>query len=248
MDDNTKIGYGDSVLYQMCEGEHIRHNSLDTVAGKMWLIGRSYAASPERRQGKKVKKIDNIDIEKKLQSRTDADFFDKVADLILKSGDNKELDEKIADLCEAQYSYSDFDSDMDVLSKTVELIKLFNEMVMEASDKYNKSRYEKVGHTLKEGERVAQNNISFASKYLHFHLPNIVFIMDNISLKNGKEKYSEIKNKEVSDKLKEKREGRYKEYTEHALRCYCIAKKLKEEKKGYSPRAIDNVLMSRNNQ
>lgn len=245
MDDNTKIGYGDSVLYQMCEGEHIRHNSLDTVAGKMWLIGRSYAASPERRQGKKVKKIDNIDIEKKLQSSTDADFFDKVADLIVKSDNSKTLDEKIAGLCKAQYSYSDFDSDMEVLSKTVELIKLFNEMVMDASNKYNKTRYEEVKYELKEGEREAQNNISFASKYIHFHLPNIVFIMDSNSLKNGKDRYSKKENKEAFDKSRVKYEDRYKEYTEHALRCYCIAKKLKEEKKGYSPRAIDNVLMSR---
>ena len=39
--------FGNSVLYDMCE-ENSKHKDVGVVIGKMWLIGRSYAASLER--------------------------------------------------------------------------------------------------------------------------------------------------------------------------------------------------------
>ena len=44
-------GYGNTVLYRMCLEDQPRHVDPDVVAGKMWLIGRSYSASPERGAG-----------------------------------------------------------------------------------------------------------------------------------------------------------------------------------------------------
>ena len=41
--------YGNSVLYRMCE-EHPFHNDVDIIAGKLLLIGRTYAAAIERRK------------------------------------------------------------------------------------------------------------------------------------------------------------------------------------------------------
>ena len=44
-------GWGNEVLYRMCS-ERPAHDSVDTVVGKLWIIGRSYSASIERKAGK----------------------------------------------------------------------------------------------------------------------------------------------------------------------------------------------------
>ena len=44
--------FGNEVLYRMCF-EHPWHNNDEEIIGKIWLIGRSYAASIERRQNAK---------------------------------------------------------------------------------------------------------------------------------------------------------------------------------------------------
>ena len=41
--------FGNSVLYDLCE-KHSRHDHLDKIIAKIWLIGRSYSASIERRK------------------------------------------------------------------------------------------------------------------------------------------------------------------------------------------------------
>ena len=40
--------FGNRILYSMC-AENPRHIHIGTVAGKVWLIDRSYAAAAERR-------------------------------------------------------------------------------------------------------------------------------------------------------------------------------------------------------
>lgn len=42
--------FGNMVLYRMCKDEP-RHNIPEVVTGKLWLIGRAYAASPQRGAG-----------------------------------------------------------------------------------------------------------------------------------------------------------------------------------------------------
>ncbi len=46
--------YGNEVLYRMC-AEKPLHTSIDVIKSKLWLIGRSYSASIERRAGKDFK-------------------------------------------------------------------------------------------------------------------------------------------------------------------------------------------------
>ena len=43
-------GYGNKVLYQMCK-DAPKHVSIDEISGKIWIIGRSYSASIERKAG-----------------------------------------------------------------------------------------------------------------------------------------------------------------------------------------------------
>ena len=45
-------GWGNEVLYRMC-AERPGHICIDTVADKLWLIGRSYAASVDRQRNEK---------------------------------------------------------------------------------------------------------------------------------------------------------------------------------------------------
>lgn len=54
-----KYVIGNGVLYDLCK-EYSKHDNADEISSKMWLIGRSYAASPER-----IKKNDKKEHDKK---------------------------------------------------------------------------------------------------------------------------------------------------------------------------------------
>ena len=47
-------GFGNHILYGMCRTHH-ENNDPEIIGGKLWLIGRSYAASVERKAGKDFK-------------------------------------------------------------------------------------------------------------------------------------------------------------------------------------------------
>lgn len=117
-------------------------------------------------------------------------------------------------------------------------IKDFNEILKSASYDINNRIYEL--------ESNPQNNISFASKYLHFHLPKIVFIMDFYSEKNARaEKNIKTEFEKYKDYIICNYDDPYKGYARHALRCLLIAQREKNKGKPSSPRAIDNLLMNR---
>ena len=46
-------GYGNKILYDMCATKP-RHDDIDIIVGKIWLIGRSYSAAIERKAGTKM--------------------------------------------------------------------------------------------------------------------------------------------------------------------------------------------------
>jgi len=221
--------YGNKILYNMCE-ENREHKNINVVEGKIWLIGRSYSASPERRQGK-PKKEKTIN-EKKEES----DFLLKISEYIVNDSKTKELDNKIESMRNPIYTFTyDFKQDQEMLRETVELVQLLNEIIMKASNKYNLYK------------RRAENNISFASKYLHFHLRDIVYIFDSIACGNAREQASSstCNNKEFLEFVSLSEET-YKEYAKHVMRCHCIAIELKKNGNSYSPRAVDDILIGYN--
>ncbi|MDR2712034.1 MAG: hypothetical protein LBB91_02850 [Clostridiales bacterium] len=222
--------FGDKVLYCMCEEKPHHYKDADAVEGKMWLIGRSYAASPERRQGRKLNGNKNTE---KTQ-KTDSDFLIKIAERIADSSESMELDAKIKHMQGDKYSYN-FDDDIDIFVKTIQLVELLNELVKAASNIYN------------NGERNAENNISFASKYLHFHLRHIVYLKDTYSYDNAQAKYPDVQEQSriILQEFGEKLKGHYKEYLKHTIRCYFVAKELKKNGEDCSPRAVDNLLLGR---
>ena len=78
---NSRWEYGNSVLYRMCE-EEPEHKEIDVIVGKIWLIGRSYAAAIERRKNAVVVGDDF--------------YYDVVAPKLLEIG--SELDDRITRL------------------------------------------------------------------------------------------------------------------------------------------------------
>lgn len=78
---NSRWEYGNSVLYRMCE-EEPEHKEIDVIVGKIWLIGRSYAAAIERRKNAVVVGDDF--------------YYDEVAPKLLEIG--PELDDRITKL------------------------------------------------------------------------------------------------------------------------------------------------------
>ncbi len=129
-----KWDFGNKILYRMCE-EHPAHTDVNVAVGKIWLIGRSYAAAIER--GRK-------------REHSEEDFyFTSVAKLFEKYG--AELDERIAALQNAALND-------ETVRETVQLHKWWQDRI---------------------GEITGDEKRSLVSKYLHFHLRNIVYIYDS---------------------------------------------------------------------
>jgi len=208
----------------MCE-ENLKHDDKDIVEGKIWLIGRSYSASPERRQGKSNKK--NTSYNKQ------SDFLQEISKTIADDPDARKLDKEIESMRSTRYNFADnLKQDLTIIRKTIELVQLLNGIVKKASNKYNS-----------DSKRKAENNVSFASKYLHFHLRDIVYLYDSISRENT-QNHININYKDNDFKtFVNSFEDIYKVYTKHTLRCHCIAIELMKKGKDYSPRAVDDLLL-----
>lgn len=119
---------GNSVLYKLCK-DHPDHKIDEEIAAKIWLIGRAYAASIERR--------------KKKYNINDDFYSEVVIPQIKQSG----VDEWIQN-CRSKKSK---ESCLLAHKKTTGLFKRISGL----------------------------EKRSLASKYLHFHLPDMFFIYDS---------------------------------------------------------------------
>lgn len=167
----------------------------------MWLIGRSYAASPERYAYRKSKR---------KPKETDAEgyesFFDDVAHIMFEGKpfyrgeardkaqdyvDTKELEQmrekfkkllsNLSELQSRRYAFSQKDYLGDI--KTLQLVQ---KAVTVLASILRKARYirdviinGKQGNTADLSEENQFFPRSFSSKFLHFHLPHAVFIYDS---------------------------------------------------------------------
>lgn len=119
---------GNSILYKLCK-DYPLHKTDDEISAKIWLIGRAYAASIERR-----KKKYNIN----------DDFY---SDVVIPKIRESDIDKWIRD-CKDK--------------KTKELCLL---------------AHKKTTNLFKDISGLEKR--SLASKYLHFHLPDLFFIYDS---------------------------------------------------------------------
>lgn len=141
---------GNSVLYDLCKN-HPYHKTDDEIAAKIWLIGRAYAASIERR-----KKKYNIN----------DDFYSEVVIPQVKKSDidgwiQNCKDKKTKEACLLAHK------------KTTDLFKDISGL----------------------------EKRSLASKYLHFHLPDMFFIYDSRASNGINILFKELKIKRVQIKI-----------------------------------------------
>ena len=125
-------GFGNQILYDMCKN-YPKHIDEAVIIGKIWLIGRSYAAAIERGS-------------KRINYETD------VGPAIKAIGDT--LDDKISHL--AIYPQITRECLSDMLKTHHFLMKEFRNIT-------------------------GMDKRSLASKYLHFHAPNVVYIYDSLA-------------------------------------------------------------------
>lgn len=119
---STRWVYGNKVLYDMCRNNPT-HDDPDIIVGKIWLIGRSYAASIERTEG---------------AGEANDFYYDIVAPKMLSIG--KELDKRIVELNTISH-LSDQSLDR-VLNTHKFLVDIFNEI----TNKGNRSLASKYLH------------------------------------------------------------------------------------------------------
>ncbi|WP_288363195.1 hypothetical protein [uncultured Spongiibacter sp.] len=179
-------GWGNSVLYRMCKDRPL-HTDLDTVCGKLWIIGRAYSASIERKSGKDFK-------------------IENAAKLLINSG----LDDAIQNLKSVGRPNSEN------ISRILATHKLLTDLF---------------------GSATGIEKRSLASKYLHFHVPESVFIFDSIA------------NKEIRNRLKRKRfkylKGFDDTYSAFCARCLHYRDNEFEPRLGMlaTPRKLDMELL-----
>ena len=104
---------GNKVLYNLCK-EHPLHVKPDVVAAKIWLIGRAYAASIERRKNKK--------------NETNDQFYEKVVNAIIKFNNQEELDKKIKELNSTQLNEDMIKQILIAHKKLLEVLKKLTEL------------------------------------------------------------------------------------------------------------------------
>lgn len=252
---NTNTCFGNKLLYDMCvnePGQEWGYAAL--LADKLWLIGRAYAASPERRYQKKPENSQAV-----VGDGT-GQFFSAVAEYIIHNKPSQNFSRFGESLV-----FDGSDTDAGRLAASINAVVALNDLLRNAIFK--------VDQVPKDEEGNYRNHLSFCSKFLHFHYPESVFITDSYSYENAKAMLSprtrsgrtldnltinatvwknaivpKIKNVDfVNFKacLHNRAPGNdvLKEYREHCLRAYeigCVMKQLTNEA---SPRAVDTFLL-----
>ena len=193
---NSRWEYGNSVLYRMCQ-EQPEHKDLDIIVGKIWLIGRSYAAAIERR--------------KNAVGDSDDFYYDVVAPKLLEIG--SELDDRLSGL-----------------RKSKGLIVEDYKEILGTHKLLTDTFYELTGLEKR----------SLASKYLHFHCPEKIFIYDSRA-RAGIGKLVKKPDKELLKKVPDYDT----EYGDFVCRMLELQKYLDEQLGVYElPRKMDSFLLT----
>ncbi len=196
---NGSFSFGNGILYGMCSNPTTDLSNPEHLSDMIWLIGRAYAASPERRtygyvrgeDGKLKKTSDNKRLP--LWKATNAndgkgDYFISIARDIAKSPKFRSLLETVNAVKGFTYSYDNGESDIAALSNGIYAVYLYNNLIRDASEEFDglNASDDPEASAAKEAGARCKNQISFCSKFLHFHCPGTVFIIDQYSLEGGK--------------------------------------------------------------
>lgn len=264
------VSVGNRTLYNLCEEHPLSatydDNEIDSLASKIWLIGRSYAASPERRNYISGNEL----LEMSLKTSDDGEnfFFEQLAKNIIKNNKYKRLIDLVDRYKKTFFKdASGSKRNEELLRQEIEIVFMFNDILRKSIRKIDaKSINEKKRKGIKGKIRIKQF-VSFSSKFMHFHLPYIVFIYDNFSsnhtkkhkkgeyffVKNGKKEisfcesdYKNLFNK-ISNNYNKKIDNKELEYIRHACISYLVLYKLRDKHDtSITPRMVDNFLLAVN--
>ncbi len=227
---------GNKTLYALCEKYPLYDNpSEDALSGQIWLIGRSYAASPERRHYKWPEKTKEDNNPGQGGNGLDT-FFKSLAQELLKDSEFEKIIHFIKDNREKQYDFDYSEKDIKLLLQVGDIVNLFNSVLKEAIKRVDKN--------VMEAHPDAEINDfpSFSSKYMHFQLRNIVFIKDSISASHLSKMGIKADNKTLKSAIKNKQ---CSEYHKHIIKEYVFGCMANKQKIPYiTPRNIDTYVLS----
>ncbi len=183
---------GNKVRYELCK-RYPYHKTVDEIAAKIWLIGRSNSAS--------------IEWKKKTLNKGD-DFYTKIVVTTLK---RSKIDMAIEDL--SNYRFPTMDNIGSILNAHKYLLNLFKDMSGMAKR-------------------------SLASKYLHFHKPNLFFIYNSRAREAIREHTEAVRLVLEESNIDD-------EYAKFCLRCINLRDEIKEEFEIHlTPRELDKLLLN----
>ena len=244
------------VLYNLCNDylnemtgkkESSFERKKEILSAQIFLIGRSYSASPERRN------TANKNI--KFSGNGYDSFFGALSEEMLR---NEKFDNLFSELSNLDgYGFGNKDDDIRILKKSIASVFTLNKIVKDSINTID-------GITCEDEGR---NQISFCSKFLHFYFPEIFFIYDSISCDKAKKfkinnksiKYDKNYYNEIIKKIRENEKYKFalkqekdvnalKKYTIHCLNEYEIAYKYASEYfDEFITRRVDYILMSGEN-
>lgn len=206
---NKSYSYGNEIFYLMGRSSDILTDRIK-LEGAMWIIGRSYAASPQRRSYGTTENSFTQTNDKyhdrdgreganrpiwpvKTQNDGREGFFDEVARSLSLSCLNGILPHRVT-----KYKFKPViirkkknnkiesvkidENDLNLLIKSITAVLSFNKSLSKAIEEFDDVP---VGNIF-DGKAVNCNNhISFSSKFLHFIFPDIVFIIDSYAFDGG---------------------------------------------------------------
>ena len=193
---NSGISVGNEVLYTLCRDYPLlkeknpkdmnERRRLQGLAAELWLIGRSYAASPERRDyGEKIEWTNS-------GNGLDT-YFDLLAEKLWSDGYYNELKsivENLENLGKYKFYPSSEENDKNILVAVIINVLKFNALLKEI--RYAVDENELLRHVGKDNDKLEilknnqKNMLSFSSKFLHFHFPDVIFIIDTITMEHFK--------------------------------------------------------------
>lgn len=166
--------FGNQLLYDICvDKKEQQWGNFGVLADKIWLIGRSYAASPERRYTYKSECKDKDRTNDNVGDGT-GEYFESVAKYILNTAKNTP---RTINILNNGYLFDFSNSDCETLFIGINSVLKFNKLIVNASANYDGIEFaNKVNY---------RNQVSFCSKFLHFHFPETIFIIDSFSKKGA---------------------------------------------------------------
>lgn len=220
---------GNKTLYELCEKYPLYDNppSVDALSGQIWLIGRSYAASPERRHYKWSEETKEDNNPGQGGNGLDT-FFKSLAKELLKDPGFEKIIDFIKGNREKQYKFDYNEKDIELLLQVGNIVNSFNDVLKKAIKRVDKHPNAEIN-----------NFISFSSKYMHFQLRNIVFIKDSISASHLSKMGIKADNDDLKSAIKNS------EYHKHIIKEYVFGCMANKQKIPYiTPRNIDTYVLS----